>query len=105
MVWDKKKNDLLKDQHEVNRLLWEEYRLFTNPHEHPNKAAQELGAKLKMKAKQMAPYEEYLKQHGICSAGPKRGWQMARRTHALFRMGSRRTASINTGWRSLAIKG
>ena len=66
MVWDKKKNDLIEDQHEVNRLLWEEYRLFTNPHEHPNKAAQELGAKLKMKAKQMAPYDEYLKQHGIC---------------------------------------
>ena len=65
-VWDRTKNDLIEDQHEVNKILWEEYRLFTNPHKHERKDVQELGKKLKMKAKQMAPYEEYFKQHGIC---------------------------------------
>lgn len=66
MVWDKDKNDLLEDQHEVNGRLWEEYRAFSNPHESKSLAIQELGAKLKIKAKQMAPYDEYLKQHGMC---------------------------------------
>lgn len=66
MVWDKAKNDLLEDQHEVNGRLWEEYRAFSNPHESKSLAIQELGAKLKIKAKQMAPYDEYLKQHGMC---------------------------------------
>ncbi|NWQ41557.1 nitrate reductase catalytic subunit NapA [Bacillus sp. EB106-08-02-XG196] len=66
IVWDKDKNDLLEDQHEVNGRLWEEYRAFSNPHESKSLAIQELGAKLKIKAKQMAPYDEYLKQHGMC---------------------------------------
>ncbi len=66
MVWDKDKNDMIEDQHEVNGRLWEEYRAFTNPHESKSSEIQELGAKLKLKAKQMAPYDEYLKQHGIC---------------------------------------
>ncbi|MBP2239770.1 nitrate reductase NapA [Cytobacillus eiseniae] len=65
-VWDYDKNDLLEDGHEVNSRLWAEYRSFTNPHESKNKEIQELGKKLKLKAKQMAPYEEYFKQHGIC---------------------------------------
>ncbi|RHW38017.1 nitrate reductase catalytic subunit NapA [Neobacillus notoginsengisoli] len=62
MVWDKAKNDMLEDQREVNKILWEEYRQFTNPHEHTNPEVQELGKKLKVKAKQMAPYEEYVKK-------------------------------------------
>ncbi|WP_147534335.1 nitrate reductase catalytic subunit NapA [Bacillus marasmi] len=66
LVWDKKKNDLLEDEGEVNRLLWEEYRTFTNPHENTNSEIQQLGTTLKLNAKQMAPYDEYLKQHGIC---------------------------------------
>jgi nitrate reductase NapA len=65
-IWDYDKNDLLEDGHEVNSRLWAEYRSFTNPHESTNKEIQELGKKLKLKAKQMAPYEEYFKQHGIC---------------------------------------
>lgn len=65
-VWDKVKNDLFEDQREVNKILWEEYRQFTSPHLHQSKEVQELGKKLKMKAKQMAPYEEYIKQHGMC---------------------------------------
>lgn len=65
-IWDKTKNDMIEDQRQVNKILWDEYRSFTNPHEHPNQEVQELGFKLKLKAKQMAPYEEYIKQHGIC---------------------------------------
>ncbi|MDX8362092.1 nitrate reductase catalytic subunit NapA [Cytobacillus sp. IB215316] len=65
-IWDYDKNDLLEDQHEVNKILWEEYRMFSNPHTHENPEVQELGKQLKTKAKQLAPYEEYFKQHGIC---------------------------------------
>lgn len=65
-VWDKEKNDLIADQHEVNTRLWSEYRMFSNPHESDNPKIQEQGKKLKMKAKQLAPYDEYFKQHGIC---------------------------------------
>jgi nitrate reductase NapA len=65
-IWDYENNDLIKDEHEVNKLLWEEYRAFSNPHESKNVEIQELGKKLKLKAKQMAPYDEYFKQHGIC---------------------------------------
>ncbi|MEW9051498.1 MAG: nitrate reductase catalytic subunit NapA [Neobacillus sp.] len=66
MVWDYEKNDLIEDQGKVNRLLWEEYRAFTNPHESTNTDIQALGTKLKLKAKQMAPYDVYLEQHGLC---------------------------------------
>lgn len=65
-IWDKEKNDMIEDQHDVNGKLWEEYRSFTSPHLNENPKIQELGKKLKLKAKQMAPYEEYFKQHGIC---------------------------------------
>ncbi|SEN24658.1 periplasmic nitrate reductase subunit NapA apoprotein [Mesobacillus persicus] len=61
-VWDHEQDDVIKDERELNKTLFEEYRLFTNPHEHPNKEVQELGKKLKLTAKQLAPYEEYLKQ-------------------------------------------
>lgn len=61
-IWDGTKNDMLEDQREVNKILWDEYRQFTNPHEHSNPEVQELGKKLKVKAKQMAPYEEYVKK-------------------------------------------
>ncbi|MGJ7921555.1 nitrate reductase catalytic subunit NapA [Neobacillus sp. LXY-4] len=65
-VWDKNKDDLIEDQREVNKRLWDEYRGFTNPHEHPNIEVQQLGNKLKLKAKQIAPYDEYIKDHGLC---------------------------------------
>ncbi|WP_043929698.1 nitrate reductase catalytic subunit NapA [Bacillus sp. EB01] len=65
MIWDKGKADMIEDQREVNKLLWEEYRQFTNPHEHKNPEVQELGKKLKLLGKQMAPYEEYVKK-GLC---------------------------------------
>lgn len=63
-IWDYEKNDLI-DEHEVCVKLFEEYRLFTTPHLHENPKVQELGHKLKTRAKELAPYEEYLKQHGI----------------------------------------
>lgn len=65
-VWDYEKNDMLEDEHEVNKILFEEYRSFSNPHLHENKEVQKIGHALKVKAKQLAPYEEYFKQHGIC---------------------------------------
>jgi nitrate reductase (cytochrome) len=61
-IWDYEKNDVLEDQRELNKTLFEEYRYFTNPQEHTSKEVQELGGKLKLTAKQLAPYEEYLKQ-------------------------------------------
>jgi nitrate reductase (cytochrome) len=61
-VWDAGRNDVIEDQRVLNRALFEEYRYFTNPHEHPDKAVQELGSKLKLKAKQLAPYDEYVKE-------------------------------------------
>lgn len=64
-IWDKEKNDVLEDEHEVNKRLWEEYRSFTNPHTNKKSEVQKLGKKLKLQAKQLAPYEEYFKQHGI----------------------------------------
>ncbi|EKN63995.1 periplasmic nitrate reductase subunit NapA apoprotein [Schinkia azotoformans MEV2011] len=65
-IWDKDKNDMLEDEHEVNGRLWAEYRSFSNPDENQNPKAKEAGHKLHMSAKQLAPYDEYFKQHGIC---------------------------------------
>ena len=62
-----------EDQTEVNRSIWSEYRLFSNPKE-ASERAQEIAstkdeekgwAPLKMENKQLAPYDEYIKQHGI----------------------------------------
>ncbi len=64
-IWDYDKKDLKENQTEVCRNLWEEYRLFSSPHLHPDVRVQQLGHKLKTRAKQLAPYDEYLKQHGI----------------------------------------
>ncbi len=61
-----------EDQTAVNRALWEEYRIFSNPELNEkalainnNDANNEEWGKLKMEAKQLAPYDEYIKQHGI----------------------------------------
>ncbi|MDR1013823.1 MAG: molybdopterin-dependent oxidoreductase [Coriobacteriales bacterium] len=70
-IWDEESDDLLGDQREVCRRVWEEYRTFSNPALNP--AAQAVnddadgtfGAKLKMEAKQLAPYDEYLTNHGL----------------------------------------
>lgn len=64
-IWDYENDDLKADQTEVCRNVFEEYRQFTNPHIHRNPEVQELGKQLKTKTKQLAPYDEYLKQHGM----------------------------------------
>lgn len=58
-------------QREVSRSVWEEYRTFSNPSLNERAAAidadegEVFGAKLKMEAKQLAPYDAYLEQHGM----------------------------------------
>lgn len=69
--YDKNAADFKVDARETNRLIWEEYRTFSNPD--MNEKARAIGddtagtfnAKLKMEAKQLAPYEEYITQHGL----------------------------------------
>ena len=70
-IYDKNARDFKNDDRETNRLLWEEYRIFSNPEMNDKaKAINDdadgtFGAKLKMEAKQLAPYEEYLANHGM----------------------------------------
>ena len=60
-----------ESQRETCASIWEEYRTFSNPELSPRAAAinsdadEKFGAKLKMEAKQLAPYEEYIYQHGM----------------------------------------
>ena len=69
--YDKSAADFKADQRETNRLIWEEYRTFSNPDMNEkakainDDATGEFGAKLKMEAKQLAPYEAYLENHGL----------------------------------------
>lgn len=70
-IWDNEKNDFNGNDREINRAIFEEYRIFSNPDLKP--AAQAINkntdgkfeAGLKMENKQLAPYDEYLKQNGI----------------------------------------
>jgi nitrate reductase NapA len=70
-IWDGEADDFIGDQREVCRTVWEEYRTFSNPDLNPaaqainNDEGEMFGAKLKMEAKQLAPYEEYLTNHGL----------------------------------------
>jgi len=65
-IWDTDTDDLIADEREVNRRLFNEYRIFSNPDQ--NDAAQAINkntdnafdAGLKMEAKQLAPYDEYI---------------------------------------------
>lgn len=50
---------------EVCASIWEEYRTFSNPSLNPDAEAINAEAKLKMEAKQLAPYEEYIHNHGL----------------------------------------
>ncbi|MDR2715159.1 MAG: molybdopterin-dependent oxidoreductase, partial [Coriobacteriaceae bacterium] len=81
-IWDKAAGDFIsEDQREISKIVWEEYRTFSNPT--MNKAADDINndvgdkfgttddagvytaSKLKMFAKQMAPYDAYLDNHGL----------------------------------------
>lgn len=64
-IWDDATNDFNGNDREVNRAIWEEYRIFSNPGMNEKAAAINESAKLKMEAKQLAPYDEYLSQHGL----------------------------------------
>ena len=70
-VYDKGAHDFKNDGRETNRLLWEEYRIFSNPDMNERAKAVnddadgKFEAKLKMEAKQLAPYEKYLAHHGM----------------------------------------
>ena len=45
--------------------MWEEYRTFSNPELNPRAAAINTEKNLKMEGKQLAPYEEYIYNHGM----------------------------------------
>ncbi|MEG0071200.1 MAG: molybdopterin-dependent oxidoreductase [Raoultibacter sp.] len=70
-VWDSEKDDFNGNDREVNREIWEEYRIFSNPDMMPEAAAinknatGEFDGPLKMEAKQLAPYDEYLASSGL----------------------------------------
>jgi len=68
-VWDPETDDLITDQTEVNRRLFDEYRIFSNPSLNAaakaiatNESKNEKWAPLKMENKQLAPYDEYIKK-------------------------------------------
>ena len=52
-------------QREICREIWEEYRTFSNPELNPRAAEINKSASLKMEAKQLAPYDEYIYKHGM----------------------------------------
>ncbi len=53
------------DDHELNKTLFDEYRLFTNPEELTSPTAKSIGKKLKVEAKQLAPYDVYYEGPGL----------------------------------------
>lgn len=69
--YDKEAADFKGSQRDMSRDIWEEYRTFSNPA--LNERAQAInmdadgafGAKLKMEAKQLAPYDLYIENHGM----------------------------------------
>ena len=82
-IWDSDNDDLIGngDEHVVNSAVWNEYRMFSNPtlHTYANNIANDnlssfgttaddgtyTPSKLKMECKQLAPYDEYLTNHGL----------------------------------------
>ena len=70
-IWDKSAGDFKGDSRQTNIDIWEEYRTFSNPDLNEkakainDNASGEFEGKLKMEAKQLAPYEEYLANHGL----------------------------------------
>ncbi len=64
-VYDKQAADFTGTQREVCRALWEEYRTFSNPQLNPKASEINAAEKLKMEAKQLAPYDLYIEDHGL----------------------------------------
>ena len=64
--YDKDAADFKQEsQREVCKSMWEEYRTFSNPSLNPRAAAINTEKNLKMEGKQLAPYEEYIYNHGM----------------------------------------
>ncbi len=63
--YDKDAADFKGDERETSRAIWEEYRTFSNPSLNPAAEAINAEAKLKMENKQLAPYDEYIENHGL----------------------------------------
>ncbi len=64
--YDKDAADFKQDsQREVCKSMWEEYRTFSNPSLNERANAINIDKKLKMEGKQLAPYEEYIYNHGM----------------------------------------
>lgn len=63
--YDKEAADFKADSRETCANIWEEYRTFSNPDLNEKAAAINTDAKLKMEAKMLAPYEEYILNHGL----------------------------------------
>ena len=64
-VYDKQADDFIGNDREVNRAIWEEYRIFSNPEMKPAAAKINTDNNMHMEAKQLAPYDEYLTHHGM----------------------------------------
>ena len=70
-IWDNTADDFIGDQRKVCETVWEEYRTFSNPALNTkakainDDAEGKFEAKLKMEAKQLAPYSAYLENHGL----------------------------------------
>ncbi|ACV21815.1 molybdopterin-dependent oxidoreductase [Slackia heliotrinireducens] len=64
-IWDKEAGDFIGDDRETNRAIWEEYRIFSNPEMKDTVAAINTENNMHMEAKQLAPYDEYIEQHGL----------------------------------------
>ena len=66
MWYDKEKRDFVHEtQRETCREIWEEYRTFSNPYLNERADKINTESKLKMEAKQLAPYDMYIENHGL----------------------------------------
>lgn len=63
--YDKDASDFKGTEREVSRAIWEEYRTFSNPSLNERALAIHDANKLKMEAKRLAPYDEYIENHGL----------------------------------------
>jgi nitrate reductase NapA len=63
--YDKETSSFKGTDREVCRSMWEEYRTFSNPALNEKAAAINEASKLKMENKQLAPYDQYIENHGL----------------------------------------
>jgi nitrate reductase NapA len=63
--YDKETSSFKGTDREICRSMWEEYRTFSNPALNEKAAAINETSKLKMENKQLAPYDQYIENHGL----------------------------------------